>query len=235
MADTRLWCSVCGGTAFRHQAVIWDALATDWQLAPHERAYVDRQQGSICTRCGCNLRTIALANAMRTALGELGTLLDFARSPAAQRIAILEINEAGNLSALLQQMPGRVLASYPAADMQALPFPDDRFDLVVHSDTLEHVPQPVVALAQCRRVLRPGGVLCCTVPVIVGRLSRSRAGLPPSYHGNPASGAEDYRVQTEFGADVWTYLMQAGFESVRLDAVDYPSAIALSARKTPPG
>ena len=47
------------------------------------------------------------------------------------------------------------------------------YDLVVHSDTLEHVPDPVRALQECRRVLRPLGACCFTVPIVVGRLTRS--------------------------------------------------------------
>src|SRR5208282_3830755 len=42
--------------------------------------------------------------------------------------------------------------------------------LVIHSDTLEHVERPVRALEECRRVLAPGGRVCFTVPIIVGRL-----------------------------------------------------------------
>jgi YHS domain-containing protein len=38
-------------------------------------------------------------------------------------------------------------------------------------------------LTECRRVPRPGGVLCFTVPIVVGRLSRRREGLAKSFHG----------------------------------------------------
>jgi SAM-dependent methyltransferase len=226
---------VCGGTSFTDTPVLWDALASEWQLAPHERAYVDRQQGTACKGCGANLRSIALSNAIRAAFGIGATLREFTRTPAASRLSVLEINEAGNLTPVLMNLPGRVFAAYPAVDMRALPYAADSFDLIVHSDTLEHVPRPLLALAECRRVLRAGGWLCLTVPIIVGRLSRGREGLPPSYHGDPATGTDDFRVQTEFGADAWTYLVQAGFEAVTLNAVDFPSAVAISARKTMQG
>jgi ubiquinone/menaquinone biosynthesis C-methylase UbiE len=101
---------------------------------------------------------------------------------------------------------------------------------VIHSDTLEHVPNPIHALAECRRVLKTGGFLAFTVPVIVARLSRSRDGLPPSYHGAPGENKGDYAVQTEFGADAWTYLLEAGFASVSLLSLVYPASIALLAR-----
>ena len=118
--------------------------------------------------------------------------------------------------------------------MHALPYPDAAFDLVVHSDTLEHIANPVHALGECRRILAPGGALCFTVPTIVGRLSRDRAGLPRSYHGNATTMPDDFVVQTEFGADAWTYVLAAGFARVDLHAVEYPAAIALVAHRGSP-
>ncbi|MET0910602.1 MAG: class I SAM-dependent methyltransferase [Ilumatobacteraceae bacterium] len=49
-------------------------------------------------------------------------------------------------------------------DATALPFPADCFDAVVTSEVLEHIPDDTGALAELRRVLRPGGVLAITVP-----------------------------------------------------------------------
>ncbi|HET9665569.1 MAG TPA: class I SAM-dependent methyltransferase [Desertimonas sp.] len=49
-------------------------------------------------------------------------------------------------------------------DATALPFPDDCFDAVITSEVLEHIPDDTGALAELRRVLRPGGVLAITVP-----------------------------------------------------------------------
>jgi hypothetical protein len=59
-----LLCGVCGGTTFSDRAVVWDALAKGWRLTPEERAMVDRQQGTCCSKCGGNLRSIALAEAI---------------------------------------------------------------------------------------------------------------------------------------------------------------------------
>jgi len=46
----------------------------------------------------------------------------------------------------------------------AWPVADDRFDAVLMLDVLEHLDDDVAALAEARRVLRPGGVLVLTVP-----------------------------------------------------------------------
>jgi SAM-dependent methyltransferase len=45
------------------------------------------------------------------------------------------------------------------ADIARLPFPDDRFDLVLAIEVLEHVPEPEAALAELARVARHDLVL----------------------------------------------------------------------------
>jgi SAM-dependent methyltransferase len=224
-------CTVCGGNEFVHDRVLWDGLIAEWQLGPDEADYIDRQQGTHCVSCGANLRSVALANAIRASVGTSLTLGDFVVTPPAQPLGLLEINGAGSLSPVLQRLPRHTLGCYPEVDMHALPYPAATFDLVVHSDTLEHVAHPVRALTECCRVLKPGGAVCFTVPTIVGRLTRNRAGLPKSYHGTPETARDDFLVHTEFGADVWTYVMKAGFDAVSMHAVEYPCAFALAARR----
>ncbi len=230
MNKSEMKCGVCGGVSFTSRHVLWDGLVNEWQLAPHEVSYVDRQQGEFCNGCGCNLRSIALANAIRAYVGTDTLFRELATMPRARELSILEINEAGMLSPMLRQFPHYVFGAYPEVDIHRLPYPDQRFDLVVHSDTLEHVVDPVHALTECRRVLKPGGALCFTVPVIVGRMSRNRAGLPKSCHGASTTTANDFVVQTEFGADAWGYVMQSGFAEVQIHAVEYPAALAFLAR-----
>jgi SAM-dependent methyltransferase len=45
-----------------------------------------------------------------------------------------------------------------------MPFGDDRFDLVVLLDVLEHVDEDQAALHRVRKLMRPGGCLMLTVP-----------------------------------------------------------------------
>ena len=221
-------CATCGHDGIVDVDVLSPALVAEWDLAPAEVAYVNRQQGRHCTRCRSTLRCMALATAILRFAGAPGTLADWVRTDAARALSVLEINEAGGVSAFLAQLPRREFALFPRVDMQALPHADGAFDLVVHSDTLEHVPDPVRGLAECRRVLREGGACVYTVPMIVGRHTRSRAGLPPSYHGTPADGA-GYLVHTEFGADAWRWPLAAGFAEVRAVAVEAPAAHAFTA------
>lgn len=222
-------CSICGGSHFVSQRVLWPQLIAEWQLSQEEAAYVDEQQGRSCQSCGANLRVIALGNAVQTALGTHLSIQAYATASVAKEIRILDVNGAVAISPALSALPGYVRADFPAVDMRALPYGNGTFHIVLHSDTLEHVENPIRALEECGRVLRPGGRLCFTIPVIVGRLTRSRAGLPNSYHGQPLKEAADFVVHTEFGADAWTFVMKAGFTHVTVNQVEYPAAIALCA------
>ena len=47
--------------------------------------------------------------------------------------------------------------TFLAADAESLPFPNATFDLVHSKDSLHHMGRPEQALAEYRRVLRPGG------------------------------------------------------------------------------
>jgi ubiquinone/menaquinone biosynthesis C-methylase UbiE len=50
------------------------------------------------------------------------------------------------------------------SDICAMPVPDGSFDHVLCTEVLEHVPDPVGALREMSRVLKPDGVLLVTVP-----------------------------------------------------------------------
>jgi SAM-dependent methyltransferase len=224
-------CPVCGGSAFTSRKILWPELVHEWQLAPHEAAYVDEQQGLACCGCGCNLRSMTLAAALMQALRFEGTFEDFcASSEPAGTHRLLEINEAGNLTPYLRRFRNYTPARYPEFDMQRMHEHGDRsIDIIVHSDTLEHVPDPEQALRECARVLTARGVMAFTVPIIVGRASRRRDGLPPSYHGNAAQRPEDFRVVTEYGADAWCQVLSAGFRKVTMHSILYPQSIAIIA------
>lgn len=70
----------------------------------------------------------------------IGPALEFARAEGAPRVA------------------------YAAGIGEALPFADESFDVVVSYDVFEHVHDPEICLAECLRVLRPGGRLMIVFP-----------------------------------------------------------------------
>lgn len=51
-----------------------------------------------------------------------------------------------------------------APDWRTLPFSTATFDAVMAASVLEYVNSPGEVLRECARVLRPGGVMLCTVP-----------------------------------------------------------------------
>ncbi len=222
------FCVCCGGTNMRQDSVLWEDLIEAWQLSAPEAAYINRQQGLCCASCDSNLRSMTLAKAIMSSFGFSGLLVDFVRAMLGKGLRVLEINPAGQLTQFLKLIPGHQLVEYPWVDMMDLPFQEASFDLAVHSDTLEHVEDPVRGLAECRRVLAPGAFCAFTVPMIVDRLTRSRAGLRPSYHGS-ARDKENYLVHTEYGADAWKHCLLAGFRECRISSIIYPESQAFVA------
>ena len=60
---------------------------------------------------------------------------------------------------ILETARARVEADFRQANLEALPFEDGAFDLVLCSQVIEHVLNPQTAVAELARVLRPGGTL----------------------------------------------------------------------------
>lgn len=110
-------------------------------------------------------------------------------------------------------------------DAQCLSFASDTLEVVASNDVLEHVPDPVRALAEIHRVLRKGGSLYLSVPFHgnqVANVTRCEVArgklvhhLPPEYHGNPLSKAGSL-VFTDFGWQLLADLAAVGFRMVQL-------------------
>lgn len=112
-------------------------------------------------------------------------------------------------------------------DVMNLSYPDESFDLIASNDVLEHIPDPARALAECFRVLKPGGVVLATFPFHVGSDStKVRAALvgdmvehlhPPQYHGNPVS-ANGSLVFQDFGWDLLDTMRAVGFSPAHCES-----------------
>src|SRR5262249_42080248 len=139
-------CLCCGSTQLQEHPVLWKELIDEWRIADHEVAYIDRQQGLHCAGCRSNWRSMALGEAVMACYGYPALFSGFVRSDVGRKLRVLEINEAGGLTPFFTELPNHMLVRYPEVDMMNLPLEDRAFDLVVHSDTLEHVPHPVRGL-----------------------------------------------------------------------------------------
>ncbi|MBX7113893.1 MAG: class I SAM-dependent methyltransferase [Myxococcaceae bacterium] len=95
--------------------------------------------------------------------------------------------------------------------LDALPFADGCFDLVVMKHVLEHTPQPQVALSEVRRVLGPGGAVVIAVPnVDYWKGDKRRSDY--RYYRPDDLGAQHYVYYSE--DTLRTRLLRSGFEVV---------------------
>jgi SAM-dependent methyltransferase len=108
---------------------------------------------------------------------------------------------------------------------EALPFPNDTFDCVAADSVIEHVWDQTAALAECRRVLRPGGRLLLATPnrfslgpdphvgllaggylpkVWIDRYVQRQGGIPPHRHLLSSRGLRQLLVAARFASPrIW--------------------------------
>jgi SAM-dependent methyltransferase len=90
-------------------------------------------------------------------------------------------------------------AAFVEADVAALPFEDEAFDLVVSSFSAHHWPDPGAGFAEIRRVLRPGcRAIVYDLPVAWGRLETGSAGTDGAH-----AVFDDPAVSTVRGVGRW--------------------------------
>jgi SAM-dependent methyltransferase len=88
----------------------------------------------------------------------------------------------GGLRLLPQRADDAPATGFVKGDAYRLPFPDGAFDVVICSEVLEHLPDYPRAVAEIRRVLKPGGRLCVSVPTAwVERICWKLAPPPDGY------------------------------------------------------
>lgn len=110
------------------------------QLLPELRAGMDLLD------VGCGVGTITVGLAQRVAPGRVEAIDVSEQVVAATARLARDHGLAGTVRARV-------------ADVMDLPFPDASFDVVHAHQVLQHLSDPVGALVQMRRVLRPGGLL----------------------------------------------------------------------------
>jgi SAM-dependent methyltransferase len=151
-----------------------------------------------------------------------------------QDLKIAEINACGALHPYLKghpnlyysewlphAEPGEVYAGVRCEDLQCLTYPDNYFDIILTSETLEHVPDPGKAWQEIHRILKDGGYHIFTVAVVPSqRTTVTRAKfvdgkrenlLAEAYHG--AWGDENMFVYRDFGMDLVQKLNGIGLKT----------------------
>ena len=138
------------GTASQ-QAPLWDARAQDW---------ADVQEGVVSPLYQAVLRD--------TAVGPRTTLLDvgcgaggFCRLARDRGATVSGLDASPALLAIARhRVPDARLIQ---AEMEDLPYADHSFDLVTGFNSFQYAGDPIHALAQARRVTRPGGAVVIAV------------------------------------------------------------------------
>jgi SAM-dependent methyltransferase len=131
------------------------------------------------------------------------------------------------------QLPGNQLrdGSYGhidyVCDITAIPVEAASFDAILCAEVLEHVPEPLKAIAEFARILRPGGRLILTAPLGSGVHQE-----PYHYYGGytefwyrhflPQLGFHDIRVAPNDGS-----LMSFAQESVRFVRTTRPGRLGM--------
>lgn len=95
-------------------------------------------------------------------------VLDVACGPGYLAAAALERGATAQGLDFSAEMVGLARSIYPEivvteGDAEDLPYPDGTFHAVVSGFGIHHVPRPEVALAECKRVLKPGARVAFTV------------------------------------------------------------------------
>lgn len=154
--------------------------------------------------CGCGPGTITMGVAARVSPGEV-VGVDFAESP---------IECAKNYA----RQAGIDNISFQTADCCCLPFDDNSFDRVFSHALMEHLDEPVRALREIHRVLRPGGIVGVCSPDWDGLLvAPSSLGLTKAldaYARTQERRGGNLRVGHMFGEK----LAAAGFVDVEMSA-----------------
>lgn len=226
-------CEACGGYGpFQYDEIIKDKLAKEWDLNKSEQKAFSARESMFCVFCGCSYRLRMLARSMvlRFSPEKNISLLEAIEKGFFDKIKVAEINSCGVLHDILKKIPKLYYSEFLPEDrktrhedMQRLTYNSNYFDLVIHSDTVEHIPDYKTAIKESQRVLKKDkGVTIFTLPARLdkktvnratidsaGRTKRTRAA---SFHG---AGQEDYFVWNEFGHDFTEYLGSI-FPSVEL-------------------
>jgi SAM-dependent methyltransferase len=224
-------CVVCGrfGPMLYRPRVVPGRLAELWELTPRLTRALARRESNECAWCGAKLRARRIAQILLNTYAPEGSdgpdasVAGWVRREAVRSLRIAEINRIDGLHEVLAALPNLAYSEYDAGaepgsvangvrceDSTRLTYADASFDLVLTSETLEHVPDLDAALAEIRRILVPGGYHLFTVPVLPGiatTFARARLGPDGGFEQlapricHPG-GDIGYPVFTEFGGDL---------------------------------
>jgi ubiquinone/menaquinone biosynthesis C-methylase UbiE len=150
------------------------------------------------------------------------------RHPNLASIVGLDFN-AGMLDIAQAKTPqADIPIEWQQGDMCALPFPDDRFDIVLSQQGIQFAPDKLAALCHMRRVLAPGGRLAFTVWSEVDPLKA--ATVEAARRHVHAEAANDILSANDWAeTDIRQLVNEAGFYEISLQVIEsvmrWPSSV----------
>ena len=134
---------------------------------------------------------------------------------------------------LAKELHGGKLAGADVIEPGApLPYTNDRFDLVVSMDVVEHLPDPSPWLAELFRVTKPGGMLFLTTPNYASRglvtIENTALELIARMQGFSRKALHPSKLTP---ASLSALLEQSGWERIDLDILAFGWVLAAWGRK----
>jgi ubiquinone/menaquinone biosynthesis C-methylase UbiE len=187
-----------------------------------------------CLSCGASVRNSDIAHAIVKTFCEKENVSLEESVPRLHDLHIYEASATGKIHDLLKNLPNYICSEYldgvlsgrtkkgiRCEDLTKLTFDDNKFDLVITQDVLEHIPDPMQAFFEIKRVLKSGRYHIFTVPMHEGRITVKRAEIRdnevinmmlPIHHGDPLRSLGAL-VYTDFGDDIQEKLFAIGMNT----------------------
>lgn len=145
----------------------------------HRHPEIDREAGSpwhLLVKAYLDLAPFAGGDALEIGCGrgEFSAWLATHLPRSGRRIAADFSTTAVHRARQVLREESVIPVSCIVADIQALPFANESFDLIVSCETIEHLPDPALGLRELARVLRAGGRLVLTTPNYLGPIGLYR-------------------------------------------------------------
>jgi SAM-dependent methyltransferase len=133
------------------------------------------------------------------------------------------------LSRSVARASGVENATFHVADVTDLPFADDYFDVAHCHNLLMHVPDTRAALAEVRRVLKPGGIIGCRELICRSSFTHPRYGVLQHAWRIFEDVLSTDDGHPNIGGNLKEHLLASGFTTVRagasFDVYDSPSDV----------
>lgn len=155
------------------------------------------------------------------------TVLDFGCGPGTISLGLAEAVDPGHLHGIdmeetqiglarsAAESGGHDNVTFHVGNVNDLPFEDDTFDVAHCHAVLMHIPDTSAALAEVRRVLKPGGIIACREAIVASsflepgsaEIDRAWAVFTKLLSANGG--------HPQLGKELKSALLKAGFEQIQ--------------------